>query len=166
MDEVNNARSGKMTETDFFERAFGKANPSPGKQYDFEYASVSNPRLGVVCINWAARGVGFGEVTLLLRENGKIHIDTEYMDKEFVNELMEYIVSQSTKDPDPTPEDCYGSAAHYEPEEMPTNEEICVAYEVVNRLVQHHNLAGGDYLEDLKKRADDAHKRWFDKLYK
>jgi len=148
---------------DPFEKMFGKADPPPGKKYDFAYAEVSNPRPGVVVIGWSARGMGFGEVTLLMRDNGKLYLDTECMSDRFLNELFEFLVLQSTKDPEEIPADCW--ASNHNEVDLPRDEEICVAYVTVDQLVKHHGLADGEYLEDLKKRADDAHKRWFHKQY-
>ena len=81
---------------------FGKANPPAGKKYDFADAKVSLNIRGFN-ISWAARGVGFGQMSFDVGPEGQVHIDTEYMSDQFVNELLEYLVSNSTKDSDPAP---------------------------------------------------------------
>lgn len=161
----------EKTDIDIFEKMFGKANPPEGKKYDFAHVSVSNPRLGVICFQWSARGFGFGEVTMLLREGGGTFIDTECSSDRFVNELLGFVVSNAIKDRDEnghpiqTPNDCYGSAGQYKPEKIPTSEELCVAAEVVERLVKHHGLPNAELIGKLREMADDAYAKWFDKTY-
>lgn len=36
---------------------------------------------GVIGINWSAPNCGFGQYTMVLGEDGKLHADTEHMDK-------------------------------------------------------------------------------------
>jgi len=151
---------------DPIEKMFGKADPPPGKKYDFVYAEVSNPRLGVICINWGARGCGFGEVTMLMRESGGFYIDSECMSDQFLAELLVYVVSKSVKDPETIPADCYASHANRNEADMPRDESICAAYTTVDTLVKHHGMVDGDYLKELERRANEAHDRWFHKQYK
>ena len=81
---------------------FGKANPPSGKKYDFAEASVHLDIRGFT-ITWVAKGLGFGNVHFDVGPDGQVHIDTECMSDQFLNELMEYVVSKSTKDSEPAP---------------------------------------------------------------
>jgi hypothetical protein len=84
------------------ETFFGKANPPPGKKYEFLQAEVTLSMRGFN-IAWSAKGFGFGNVYFDVGPEGKVHIDSEYMSDQFVKELLEYMVSRSTKDSEPAP---------------------------------------------------------------
>lgn len=87
--------------TDIFEDLFGKA---PEKGYEFTSVDVNvfdyeitpeqhdgdfvGHHKGLV-VSWAATGIGFGEITLNIKED-KIEIDSECMSKEFVKALLEF----------------------------------------------------------------------------
>jgi len=45
-------------------------------------------------VNWSARGLGFGQVTLTTYADGSVHIDDEYMSKEFVKAVFDALIEK------------------------------------------------------------------------
>lgn len=89
-------------ETHPFEKMFGTANPPPGKTYDFTYASVWGGRSGRgFGVSWSAKGIGFGEIYCEIGPEGQIHIDTEMMNRQFVQELLCYVAEHASLDEEP-----------------------------------------------------------------
>ena len=43
-------------------------------------------------VEWIAPKLGFGEVTIWMGEDGKLHVDTECMDDEFVSLVLSKIM--------------------------------------------------------------------------
>lgn len=46
---------------------------------------------GVMCVNWVANGFGFGQLAFYERK-GRLHCNTECMDKEFVKAVMDKLL--------------------------------------------------------------------------
>lgn len=78
---------------------FGKANPPEGKKYDFYRveAWIGRHQNGFG-LSWGANGIGFGDVYFEFGPNGQVHIDTERMSNQFVEELFLFMLSKATKD--------------------------------------------------------------------
>ena len=78
---------------------FGTANPPEGKKYDFSQVDgwVGRGQNGFG-LSWLANGVGFGDVYFEFGPNGQVHIDTEYMSNQFLEELLLFMLSKATKD--------------------------------------------------------------------
>ena len=48
------------------------------------------------CVKWWAHGTGYGEFTFHYDPNNKWHIDNEYMDKEFIKNVLCAMVDSAT----------------------------------------------------------------------
>ena len=53
---------------------------------------------GGIGISWCAKGIGFGEYVLAWEDDGKLHADTEYMDKGEHKEFTEAIMAALVKE--------------------------------------------------------------------
>lgn len=91
--------------------------PNTARQYEIVYATVhsvgmssmetingegerSSERSAHVIIGWGAKGIGFGELTII-ECNGAFEINSECMSRRFVKAILERIVdSAETKDSD------------------------------------------------------------------
>lgn len=80
---------------DNFEKIFGK---EPESGYDFTYTQITCGWQSVV-IKWGARGVGFGQLGIIISEkDGSIFADTECMNKEFCDAVVEKACENLDKD--------------------------------------------------------------------
>ena len=50
------------------------------------------------CIKWDAPKIGFGEVTVVLGDDGKLHVYTECMSDEFVSLVMSKMVEHMVRE--------------------------------------------------------------------
>lgn len=116
---------------DILDKAFGTANPPEGKKYDFTHASVwlSKHCFG---IDWAAKGIGFGQVAFEIGPQGQVHIDTEHMSDLFVEELVAFVLSKATRDQQKkdwkTTNDYYQEGAQSDQPVCPYNEAEALKY--------------------------------------
>lgn len=53
---------------------------------------------GGIGVSWSAQGIGFGEYVLWWGDDGKLHADTEYMDKGEHKEFTEAILAALVKE--------------------------------------------------------------------
>jgi hypothetical protein len=49
-------------------------------------------------IKWAAKGVGFGELTVWMNDDQTIHLDAEYMSDEFVMRVFKTLLTQKKEE--------------------------------------------------------------------
>lgn len=80
---------------DFYNKEFEESKES--KEYQFEYCEIEKVsgknkiNNGVLKITWGCN-IGFGQTTFVIRKDGKLHIDTECMGKDFVKQALNYII--------------------------------------------------------------------------
>jgi len=71
-----------------------------GTPYEFTHVTMGEVRKesqpGII-FNWGAKGVGFGQITIVSRE-GKLYIDDECMSKEFIKEMFGHFVDEYYKE--------------------------------------------------------------------
>jgi len=118
-------------DNDLLDKAFGVANPPDNKKYDLTRASVwmSKHAFG---IDWAANGIGFGQVIFEIGPKGQVHIDTEHMSDQFIEELVLYVLSNATKDQQKkdwkTVNDYYQEGAQSDQPECPYTDQDAIKY--------------------------------------
>jgi len=65
-----------------------------GTPYEFTHVTLGEVRKefqpGII-FNWGAKGVGFGQITMVTK-NGKLHIDDENMGNDFIKEMFGYFI--------------------------------------------------------------------------
>lgn len=91
---------------DIFEKAFGK---EPLKAYDITFAQVSCGWRSAV-VQWSAKGIGFGELAIIIGDDNVIYADTEHMGKKFCDAVMEKLYENMEKNFEKYPRKDYGDS--------------------------------------------------------
>lgn len=71
-----------------------------GEPYKITYVELEEVRKASqpgLTFNWGCGKVGFGQVTLVNRD-GKLYIDDEGMDKQFIKEMFNYLIDEYYKE--------------------------------------------------------------------
>ena len=70
-----------------------------GTPYEFTHVTMGEVRKqsqpGII-FNWGAKGVGFGQITIVSRD-GDLYIDEEGMSKEFIKEMFGHFIDEYYK---------------------------------------------------------------------
>ena len=70
-----------------------------GTPYTYTHVSLSEIRKQSqpgICFNWGAKGIGFGQITIVTRD-GELCIDDECMSKEFIKEMFGHFIDEYYK---------------------------------------------------------------------
>ena len=57
-----------------------------------------NPNYKGFCIEWSDPAVGFGDINILLEDDGKVHVDGEHMSNDFIAAALSKIVPFMVRD--------------------------------------------------------------------
>jgi len=57
-----------------------------------------NPHYKGFCIEWSDPTIGFGDINIELKDDGKVHMDAEHMSNEFVEVCLSKILPSIIRD--------------------------------------------------------------------
>lgn len=61
-----------------------------------------NPHYKGFCIEWGDPKIGFGDINIELKDDGKVHMDAEHMSNEFIevslSKIMPFIIRDDVKE--------------------------------------------------------------------
>jgi len=80
--------------------ALSSESRKEGEPYEFLYVSMSevskHAQPGII-FDWGCKKVGFGQITIVTDEEGKLRIDDECMSKKFIKEMFSFYIDEYYK---------------------------------------------------------------------